>query len=114
MHQRGRDAQGVSNSELTPYQREGTEVSHSLEIDCRRPQELAAPDRAIWSIAGPVTGDPEHLAFQPAMLQHSGDDVCVMMLDSEMPSRLQLTPAGRKVFRMQIVNPELRPHVIQG
>src|SRR5579859_6463475 len=48
-------------------------------------EELAAPDRAVAAIAGPVKGYADHRFVQQMMFGHHAGDVGVMMLHGNTP-----------------------------
>src|SRR6266496_4354239 len=63
-------------------QPEGPQVRGTLEGVFRYPQEFAAPDRAIGSIAGAVPRDTQDWTVQ-LVFGHTGQDVRVVMLNRD-------------------------------
>ena len=57
------------------------EVAAALEGGQAGGQELAAPDRAVGAVAGPVEGHPDHRAVL-AVVGQAGGDVRVVVLDA--------------------------------
>ncbi len=98
---------------ITSWQCERPQPGNSTKPGRCAAQDLTAPDGAVRSVPRPVKGNPQHLTVQPLLFNHSGDHMCMMVLDRNRLTALLPGPLRRKQVRMQVVSDHRRPQLIQ-
>ena len=110
---RGRHPPRLADRGSAARHRHGHQAAGSLEAGQIRDQELAAPDRAVGPVPGPVEGDADDRAVL-AVVGEAGGDVRVMVLHADELNAGQFTISQvdrvrrGQVVRMQVVRDELR------
>ena len=108
-----RDPPRLANRRFAAGQRERPHARHALELAALTNQKLAAPNRAVRSIAGAVPRHAEHPPVEPTVFQHAGRHMGVVMLHGQPRHGLPRRPLRRKIIRVQVVHQQRRPKPVQ-